>query len=82
MQLNIHVPKDREAILAELEAEASASGKPKNQIVLDALVAYFRSRRRARKPRLRTWNLGTLGELHRANLYEERADAKQGLRAE
>lgn len=80
MQLNIHVPREREAVIAELEAEATASGKPKNQIVLDALTAYLRRRHGygGRKPRLRTWNLGTPGELRRADLYEERADAKLG----
>jgi hypothetical protein len=82
MQLNIHVPKEREAVLADLEAEASASGKPKNQIVLDALAAYLDSRRRRPKARLRSWNLGAVGELHRADLYEERAVAKRGSGAE
>ena len=80
MQLNIHVPRDREAVIAELEAEAAATGKAKNQIVLDALVAHLRARRRRgrRKPQLRTWNLSATGELRRANLYEERTDARLG----
>jgi hypothetical protein len=83
VQLNIHVPKDREGVIAELEAEATASGRPKSQIVLDALAAYLRPRRSrgARKPQLRTWNLGAAGELRRADLYEERVDAKHGRRA-
>ena len=80
MQLNIHVPRDRETVIAELEAEATATGKAKNQIVLDALAAYLRPRggRGRRKPRLRTWDLGAAGELRRADLYEERVDAKLG----
>jgi hypothetical protein len=82
MQLNVHVPKDREAVLAELEAEASATGRPKNQIVLDALAEYLHSHRHGRKPRLRTWNLGTQGELHRVDLYDEPAEVKQGQDAE
>ena len=83
VQLNIHVPKEREAVIAELEAEATASGRAKNQIVLDALTAYLRPRRRhgGRKPRLRTWNLGAAGELRRADLYEERTAAKHGSAA-
>ena len=82
VQLNIHVPRAREAVIAELEAEAAATGKPKNQIVLDALVAHLRarSRRGRRKPQLRTWNLSATGDLRRADLYEERADA--GLRSD
>ena len=83
VQLNIHVPREREGVIAELEAEATASGRAKNQIVLDALTAYLRRRRKrsGEAPRLRTWNLGTIGELRRADLYEERADAKHGPRA-
>lgn len=80
MQLNIHVPREREAVIAELEAEATASGRAKNQIVLDALTAYLRPRRRRSgpKPRLRTWNLGAAGEFRRADLYEERIGAQHG----
>jgi hypothetical protein len=80
VQLNIHVPRDREQVIVELEAEAIASGRAKNQIVLDALAAYLRPRgkRGRRKPRLRTWNLGAVGELRRVDLYEERVDAKLG----
>lgn len=83
VQLNIHVPREREAVIAELEAEATASGRAKNQIVLDALTAYLRPRHRdgRRKPRLRTSNLGAVGELRRADLYEERSAAKHGSRA-
>jgi hypothetical protein len=78
MQLNIHVPKERETVVADLEAEAAASGKAKNQIVLDALVAYLRPRRPRSKPRLRSWDLGATGEMHRADLYDERLDTAQG----
>jgi hypothetical protein len=82
MQLNIHVPKEREAVVADLEAEAVASGRAKNQIVLDALAAYLRPRRGRGKPRLRSWDLGATGELHRADLYEERLDTAHGPGAE
>ena len=80
MQLNIHVPKERESIIAELEAAAAASGKPKNQIVLDALTAHLKPRGspKAGKPRLRTWKLGAAAELRRVDLYEERTEAKHG----
>ena len=76
MQLNIHVPKDRENVVAELEAEARSSGKPKSQIVLDAVAAYLRPRpRRRAAPKLPVWHLG-VAQFTRADLYEERMDAK------
>jgi len=79
MQLNIHVPRGREEVLARLDAEAEASGRPKNQIVLDAIAAYLRpGRRRRAVPELPSWNLGVMGSLHRADIYEEREDAKFG----
>ena len=76
MQLNIHVPKDREGVVRDLEAEAASSGRPKNQIVLDALAAYLKPRRRRGKvPELPVWHLGvTEEELHRENMYSERLD--------
>lgn len=77
VQLNIHVPRDREALIAELEAEASNSGRAKNQIVLDALAVYLGSRRRGRRrPQLRAWNLGVREPLRRADIYDERAETK------
>jgi hypothetical protein len=82
VQLNIHVPKERESVVADLDAEAVASGRAKNQIVLDALAAYLRPQRIRNKPRLRTWDLGATSELHRVDLYEDRLDAAQGSRAE
>jgi hypothetical protein len=79
MQLNIHVPKDREDVVRALEAEVIASGRPKNQIVLDALAAYLQRRKRRRKvPELPVWHLGVMGPLHRADIYEERLNAKFG----
>ena len=83
MQLNIHVPKERESIVADLEDAVAASGKPKNQIVLDALAAHLKSRRSSKggKPRLRTWKLGAAAEIRRVDLYEERAEAKHGRRS-
>ncbi len=79
MQLNIHVPRDREEVVAQLDAEAEASGRPKNQIVLDAIAAYLRRGRRHR-PRLRAWNLGVPADLRREDIYREREEAKFGDR--
>ncbi len=81
MQLNIHVPRDREEVVAQLDAEAEASGRPKNQIVLDAIAAYLRPGRRHRRvAELPAWNLGITGSLRRADIYQEREDAKFGSR--
>lgn len=41
MQLNIYVPKDRAAILESLEEASKQSGRPKNEIVLEALEGYL-----------------------------------------
>lgn len=77
MQLNIHVPKEREAVIAQLDAMAAAGGRPKNQVVLDALEAYLAPRRRSTAPpRLRPRRLGVRDRLHRADLYAERLEAK------
>jgi hypothetical protein len=41
MQLNLHVPKDRERLLGRLESAARRLGRPKNQVVLDAIERYL-----------------------------------------
>jgi hypothetical protein len=41
MQLNLHVPKDRERLLGRLEVAARRLGRPKNQVVLDAIERYL-----------------------------------------
>jgi hypothetical protein len=41
VQLNLHVPKDRERLLGRLDSAARRLGKPKNQVVLDAIERYL-----------------------------------------
>jgi hypothetical protein len=41
MQLNLHVPKDRERLLGWLDSAARRLGRPKNQVVLDAIERYL-----------------------------------------
>ena len=41
MQLNLHVPKDRERLVGRLESAARRLGRPKNQVVLDAIERYL-----------------------------------------
>jgi hypothetical protein len=72
MQLNIHVPRDREGVVVQLENEAQTTGRAKNQIVLDALAAYLAPRPGARRPRLRSWRLEVRDDLHRADIYDDR----------
>jgi hypothetical protein len=76
MRLNTHVPKDRKTAVADLDAEAAARGRAKNQIVLGARAAYLRLKRARGKRRLRRSHLGATGALHRADLYDERLNAR------
>jgi predicted DNA-binding protein len=41
MQMNIYVPRDKESVVAELERAAARSGRPKNEIVLEAIENYL-----------------------------------------
>lgn len=41
MQLNIYIPKDKGHIIAYLEKLARTTGRPKNELVLEALEHYF-----------------------------------------
>ena len=78
MQFNIHVPKDREALIAKLDARAAATGDTKSQIVLDALAAVLNDNP-DRKPRLRVASLGVT-EFSRADIYDRTLEKK--LRAD
>jgi hypothetical protein len=75
MQLNVHVPRDREEVIRALEACAAERGLPKNQIVLDAVAAYVKkSTPRGREPRLRRFDLRIREPLRRGAIYEEALD--------
>jgi hypothetical protein len=53
VRLSLYVPKERRWLIAELEAEARATGRAKNQIVLDALAAYLQQQKRRGQVRAR-----------------------------
>jgi hypothetical protein len=75
MQLNLHVPKDRERLLGRLDAAARRLGRPKNQVVLDAIERYLEdqesSSRREGGLRLPVLHLGAVEPWVRADLYED-----------
>ncbi|TMC09932.1 MAG: hypothetical protein E6J41_09615 [Chloroflexi bacterium] len=79
MQLNLHVPKDRERLLGRLDAAARRLGKPKNQVVLDALERYLEaeiggSDRGVGELRLPRLHLGDVRPWRRQDLYLDRED--------
>lgn len=41
MQLNIYIPKDKANVLAKLDALSRQLGKPKNEMVIEALERYL-----------------------------------------
>lgn len=70
MQLNVYVPKDRARVLRSLDEAAQRSGRPKNELVLEALERYLT----AARPALPTFHLGDVLMPSRKELYEERLD--------
>ena len=76
MQLNLHVPKDRERLVARLEAAARRLDRPKNQVVLDAIERYLEEtdgveQRAAGEFRLPVFHMGGVYPFKRADLYDE-----------
>jgi hypothetical protein len=41
MQLNIYVPKEKEDVIEALDRAARRTGRPKNELALEALEAYL-----------------------------------------
>lgn len=68
MQLNVYVPKEKAEIVRALDAAAKRTGRPKNELVLEALEAYLQ---RAR-PQLEVFELGVGTWPSRGELYLER----------
>ena len=67
MEFSIYVPKDKARILEALDEKAKGSGRPKNEIVLEALEAYL-----AKEPLLlKTYNLGPIDMPTREEIYDE-----------
>ncbi|MGB9887987.1 MAG: hypothetical protein ACPLRW_13480 [Moorellales bacterium] len=68
MQLNVYVPKERETLLRALDAAARATGKPKNEIVLEALERHLATT----VPEPGIHSLGKVKPFRRSDLYEGR----------
>ena len=80
MQLNLYVPKEREAVLRALDEMARTSGRSKNALVLDAIERYLGelAAKASSHPKLRTYRLG-IKPWTREDLYEERMDHIMGV---
>ena len=70
MQLNIYVPKEKEALLARLDAVSKEQGRPKNEMVIEALERYLRLTRVSVE--LGKYAMGVTGSLSRRDIYEGR----------
>ncbi len=69
MQFNIYVPKEKGNLLTALDRAAARTGRPKNELVLEALEKYLPTV----TPRdLGKFSLGTIRTPRRADIYEER----------
>lgn len=68
MQINIYIPKEKGHIIAYLEKLAKATGRPKNELVLEALEHYFPKTRVAPGK----FNLGKGKLAARPEIYEGR----------
>jgi len=68
MQLNVYVPKDKGHLLEKLRLESQKTGRPKNELLLEALQQYLA----ARQPGLGSFHLGEVRLGRRAELYERR----------
>lgn len=67
MQFNIYVPKDKEDIIKKLNDLSSLTGRPKNELVMEALEKFVKPE----KPSPGRFKLGTK-PFNRQELYEER----------
>lgn len=79
MQLNLHVPKDRERLLGRLDGIARRLGRPKNQVVLDAIERYLDEEDTGRRPMggdgvVPRFHLGRVEDFERGDLYADRVD--------
>jgi metal-responsive CopG/Arc/MetJ family transcriptional regulator len=68
MQLNIYVPSQKSRLLRELDEASRRTGRPKNELVMEALERYLPTTR----PTLGRHRLGEVKGWHRRDLYERR----------
>jgi len=67
MQMNIYVPRDKESVVTELERAAARTGRPKNEIVLEAIENYLVEASQAIE--LDSLSLGKVKSVTRKELY-------------
>jgi hypothetical protein len=70
MQLNIYVPKDKQDIVRKLDAAARVLGRPKNELVIEALEKYLRTN--SPTVRLGKYPTRVIGSLSRTDIYGDR----------
>jgi len=68
MQLNVYVPKDKAHLLERLRQRSQKTGRPQNELLLEAVQQYLT----ARQPVLGGFHLGEVRLGRRADLYERR----------
>lgn len=74
MQLNVYVPESRGHVLRMLEAASERTGRPKNDLVLDAVERYLSSAEGGLEPgryELGEVRLGRRGDLYDGRLCSE-----------
>ncbi len=70
MQLNIYVPRDRAHVIARLDEVSKALGRPKNEVVIEALERYLVVNRPTVRLPVRKGKV--LGSLSREEIYRDR----------
>lgn len=68
MQLNVYVPNDKAGLIEALDEASRRTGRPKNEIVLEALEAHLGRMR----PELEVFHLGAVQLPRRSELHLER----------
>lgn len=71
VQINIYVPKEKEKVVGALDEASRRTGRPKSELVLDALEEYLQHL----TPPLPSFHLGQVLFPRRDDLYLDRDDA-------
>jgi len=70
VQLNVYVPKDKEDLLIKLDTVSKNLGRPKNDVVIEALERYLRVA--GRRIEFGKYPGRVIGSLSRRDIYEDR----------
>ncbi|MGE5579940.1 MAG: hypothetical protein ACM3WU_07845 [Bacillota bacterium] len=70
MQLNIYVPQDKAHVIARLDEVCKALGRPKNEMVIEALERYLVTNRPLMRLPVRKGKV--FGSLSREEIYRDR----------